>query len=280
MVKDSLIVGRSAQFNCSTDLKLNDINFRSALTPASFGAGADLRGYIGLVWANFLSGGNGAPQKPWSNIMSYNALAGLLVGQNLTFVNFRNSCATRDYMLATNMNNDDGQHPVEFSNIFLYNSDNSSKIFIHKPNAGKINPSDCVDMDCDGLKNVLFTDKDGTFLGTSGTVNSKSDFGWGSQQRGLGDWRIPKEALADKDGHRLNISDVYKYTGTIRDDSLCQYQPDINGYQCHGLNMQILVIESMDSDTESRRLSPVAIFSDDNKYVTLLNGPQGNFFFN
>ena len=29
----------------------------------------------------------------------------------------------------------------------------------------KVNPSDCVDMDCDGLKKGLVVDEDGTFLG-------------------------------------------------------------------------------------------------------------------
>ena len=33
----------------------------------------------------------------------------------------------------------------------------------------------------------------------------------------------------------------------------------------------------MDNDTESRRLSPIAVFGDDYKYVDLINGPQGIF---
>jgi hypothetical protein len=35
----------------------------------------------------------------------------------------------------------------------------------------------------------------------------------------------------------------------------------------------MLIIESMDSDTETRRLSPVAVMSD-NGYIDLINGPQ------
>jgi hypothetical protein len=51
-------------------------------------------------------------------------------------------------------------------------------------------------MDCDGLKKNLLTDVDGSFLnGLSGSsVISQSEFGWGEQARGLGDFRIPKEA--------------------------------------------------------------------------------------
>lgn len=35
----------------------------------------------------------------------------------------------------------------------------------NRPNLGRVNPSDCVDMDCDGHKKVIITDMDGTFLG-------------------------------------------------------------------------------------------------------------------
>ena len=38
-------------------------------------------------------------------------------------------------------------------------------------------------------------------------------------------------------------------------------------------NYRMLIIESMDSDTETRRLSPVAVMSD-NGYIDLINGPQ------
>lgn len=38
-------------------------------------------------------------------------------------------------------------------------------------------------------------------------------------------------------------------------------------------NYRMLIIESMDKDTETRRLSPVAVLSD-NGYIDLINGPQ------
>ena len=211
--------------------------------------------------------------------MSYNALSGLMIIENVTFSSFKNSCSTRDYAIATSLHNDDGQHPVQISKIKLNNVDADSKVFIHRPNIGKINPSDCVDMDCDGMKKNLLTDTDGTFLGSPGTITSQSEWQWGSQQRGLGDFRIPKEALAAPNGSMLDISQVYKYRGIIRDENNCVYKDSWQAYECHGLDMKMLIIESMDSDTETRRLSPVAIFSDDNKYVDLINGPQGNLIY-
>lgn len=46
-----------------------------------------------------------------------------------------------------------------------------------------------------------------------------------------------------------------------------------NAYQCDdSVRYGMLSIESMDHDTETRRLSPVAVFS--GGYIDLLNGPQ------
>lgn len=193
---------------------------------------------------------------------------------NTTFVHWGKNCkGTYDAILSTNYNNDDGQHPVTFSKIYLYDVVNSSKVWIHRPNSETINPTQCVDMDCDGLKKNLCSDLDGSFLGSPGHVFSQSEFDWGSQQRGLGDFRLPKEMLAAPNGSFIPPNQIYKYRGIVRDESLCKYQSDWQAYECHGLEYRILILESMDNDTESRRLSPIAILSD-NKYVDLINGPQ------
>lgn len=41
-------------------------------------------------------------------------------------------------------------------------------------------------------------------------------------------------------------------------------------YKCFQLNYRMLVIESLDADTETRRLSPVAVLGDG--FVDLING--------
>jgi hypothetical protein len=135
-------------------------------------------------------------------------------------------------------------------------------------------------MDCDGLKKIIVSDKDGSYFGAIGTATSDSEWEWnGNPIRGLGDYRIPKEALADSFGNMRNISSVYKYPGTIRDETKCTLMSDWQAWYCNGLDMKQLIIESMDSDTETRRLSPVAIFSNDYKYADLINGPSGIFKF-
>jgi hypothetical protein len=207
--------------------------------------------------------------------MSYNYINGLTTIIGNTFAHFKESCNSAiDAVITTSLKNDDGQMPIVIKNTELFDVDEDSKVYLHRPNIEKINPSDCVDMDCDGLKKNLLTDSDGTFLGTAGaTVISQSEYGWGGQDRGLGDYRIPYQALADSNGQALSPSQIYSYPGIVRDQSQCSYKNSWQAYKCNGLDYRMLVIESMDNDTESRRLSPIAILSD-NRYLDLINGPQ------
>lgn len=54
----------------------------------------------------------------------------------------------------------------------------------------------------------------------------------------------------------------------IRED--CTFMTSWQSYKCFGLNYRMLVIESLDADTETRRLSPVALLGD--KFIDLING--------
>ena len=71
----------------------------------------------------------------------------------------------------------------------------------------------------------------------------------------------------------ININTSYPNRGISR-ASTCIYQSSWQMYYCPNItDYRMLIIESMDSDTETRRLSPVAIMSD-NGYIDLINGPQ------
>ncbi len=147
-------------------------------------------------------------------------------------------------------------------------------MWIPRPDERLINPSDCIDMDCDGKKKNLFTDTDGSFLGAPGSVISQSEFEWNvNGPRALGDFRIPKPMLAFPNGTAMSLKQLYTYPGIVRDERKCQYEPSWQAYRCFDLRYKMLVIESMDHDTEVRRLSPVAILSSSG-YLDLINGPQ------
>ena len=76
-------------------------------------------------------------------------------------------------------------------------------------------------------------------------------------------------------GQKINISSIYPYRGISR-SSLCVLIRSWGMYRCNNTtNYRMLIIESMDADTETRRLSPVAIMSDSG-YIDLINGPQNH----
>jgi hypothetical protein len=65
-IKNTVIVGRSSSFNCSTDLKPKDFNARNAPLIFAVGCGADNAGMCGLTIADFISRSNGMTDgKPW-----------------------------------------------------------------------------------------------------------------------------------------------------------------------------------------------------------------------
>ncbi|XP_033759141.1 fibrocystin-L-like [Pecten maximus] len=161
---------------------------------------------------------------------------------------------------------------MKLSKMTLINVDDESRVYFHLPNLGKINPSDCVDMDCDGLKQTLIKDLDGTFTGRPGTIIGRSALAWnGDRRRGLGDYRIPKVMLTEYDGTRIELRNLFTGKGISRQQS-CRNDTVWNAYYCAGMDHAMLMIESMDKDTETRRVGPVAMLG--NGYIDLINGPQ------
>ncbi|KAG9259463.1 fibrocystin-L [Astyanax mexicanus] len=127
-------------------------------------------------------------------------------------------------------------------------------------------------MDCDGKKKSLLVDLDGTLLGSVGAVVPQSEYEWnGDPRHGVGDYRIPKVMLTALNGSRIPVSQIAPNKGVIRDSS-CTYMSSWQAYKCFSMNYRMLVIESLDSDSETRRLSPVAVLG--SGYIDLLNGPQ------
>nr|XP_055075555.1 fibrocystin-L-like [Misgurnus anguillicaudatus] len=269
-VQDALIVGSSPDFNCLDTLATTETYV--AVSESHRAPRPPKGGRSGVCWPTFESDHNQAPMASHAGITSYNAIAGLMTVSDTTFVGFRNVCSTeRNYMFMTNPGNEDLQHPISVERISKIDSTEESLAFIHNPDLSKVNPSACVDMDCDAKKKTLLKDLDGSFLGAVGAVVPYSEYEWnGDPRHGLGDYRIPKVMLTALNGSRIPVNQIAPNKGVIRDS--CTYMNTWQSYKCFGLNYQMLVIESLDKDTETRRLSPVAILGD--KYVDLLNGPQ------
>ncbi|KAE8599477.1 hypothetical protein XENTR_v10017204 [Xenopus tropicalis] len=270
-ISKSLLVGSSPSFNCSDILTDNDPNIKISAGQRSIRPLTG--GRSGICWPSFISSQNGAPKGPFAGTISYNSITGLMTVKDTTFIGYKSVCANEaNIMFITNPLNDDLQHPIEVSGIQMADSTEDQKVFIHRPDLSKVNPSDCVDMDCDAKKKSLLKDLDGSFLGHQGAVVPQSEYAWDTDPRyGVGDYRIPKVMLTQLNGSRIPVAEVAPYKGIIRDSS-CVYMSAWEAYKCFGLNYEMLVIESLDSDTETRRLSPVAVLG--GGYVDLINGPQ------
>ncbi|XP_062600839.1 fibrocystin-L-like [Saccostrea cucullata] len=269
-VEDSLIIGTSDAFDCTNDVSnANDCNIK--LSKQSRAHSGSRR--LGVTMPTFSSGGNKATEKPLADIKAYQAIGGRAYVSGVTFSKFGARCSGgRDIVIAPNFKNDDGNHRMETSNVVLVGVEEESKVFYPRSELGKINPSDCVDMACDAKIKALLVDKDGSFLDQAGAVIPQSEYQWnGDPAYGLGDYRVPKEMLTTLDGERIDINTLAPNKGIIRDGS-CTYVSSWQAYKCPNSKHYTLTIESLDKDTETRRISPVAILG--NGYLDLINGPQ------
>ncbi|CAF3925163.1 unnamed protein product [Rotaria sp. Silwood2] len=275
-IHNTIVVGSIIPNDCADIVNSSSISIalapKAIPTVASPNATDSPQGRCGIVFP-YISPNNKMPVKPWTGIKAYPSVDGGMFITNTTLAFFNDVCGRHDTAIQVGQHNDDGQFPVMTSSMSIFNTSRRNIIFNGRPNLQVVNSADCVDMDCDGLKKALLIDMDGTFFGQPGSAISQAEYLWGDQQHGIGDFRIPFVALSNMTGHQINISATYPYRG-INLAPTCAYESAWQMYFCNNtLDYRMLIIESMDPDTETRRLSPVAIMSD-NGYIDLINGPQ------
>lgn len=252
------------------------------------GIRAPMGGVVGVVIPTFVSGRGLYPGSPWFSISTYPAIGGLSVIESVRFIGFSFSCDhKRNVLLITNPRAEDANHPVHLENIQFQEHEvadqslTALKTYFHFPSINNVNPSDCVDMECDGLKVVILKDIDGSFTETGSfhTIVPIAEFEWDRDvRRGIGDYRIPQIMLTNQDsGSRIDVDALYPLRGIIRgiepgSESECTLHQDWNGYLCSELDHLLMVMESLDIDTEERRLSPIGVGG--NGFINLNNGPM------
>ncbi|XP_068231985.1 fibrocystin-L-like [Palaemon carinicauda] len=272
--KDSIFVAASPSHTCDYQNSRPKIyNFyRKVLWPED-----EEEGYYGILFGTFMSFPNKAPKHSFHGAGSYPAIRGGTFIENVTFAHFETRACGKDVALATNKDSDDSIHPIFTSEVTFYNTSEDNYIYMHEPSLSRVNPSDCVDMTCDGLKKVVLQDMDGSILGQeNATVTSQAEFEWdGLASHGVGDYRIPLPMRQDINGSKIEATEKFPNKGIIRDDS-CSLMESWRAWNCSSLRHRMLVIESMDVDTEIRRLSPIGMIANPgpNGYVDLLNGPM------
>ena len=261
VIETTVIVSASPALDCEQDSLEPEI----ALHPLSFsGLRSPSGAHAGIIIPAFVSGPGHRTLSGWLSISSYPAISGMTTIQDVTFANFGQRCPEKsDVLLVTHASSEDCNHPTHLSGVTLHgNSESSLKYFNHEPILGSINPSDCVDLDCDGLKHVLVRDMDGSFTEAGGarSLVSMAEIGWSPAgeegSRGLGNFRIPRVMLARPDGGMEDADQLFPEKGIVRgtgssgDGSQCSWQAEWNSYLCEGVDHLMLVIESLDEDTE------------------------------
>eukprot|EP00058_Branchiostoma_floridae_P026715 XP_002612206.1 hypothetical protein BRAFLDRAFT_108902 [Branchiostoma floridae] len=107
--------------------------------------------------------------------------SGNVIHSDVTFSNFGEACGgQQDVAFHTWNSNEDLMHPIETEGLHFVDVDENNIAFIGRPSLGKINPADCVDMECDGKKETFIKDRDGTFLpsGVPGALIPQAEWEW------------------------------------------------------------------------------------------------------
>ena len=128
----------------------------------------------------------------------------------------------------TRLINNDNDRNAQYMYAFICKKNSLYSLLGNKPSLSlsssnrKINPADCVDMDCDGLKKAILVDEDGSLLGQPATIVPQSEFEWDTNAaRGLGDYRIPVAMLTTTSGNRIAVVSKAPHKGTAT-HSICQ----------------------------------------------------------
>jgi len=286
-LQNSVIVGVSDVYNCDVELVKPDIFNSGADNQRKWkGRGKSQGGWKahhhGIIWPIFQASFSDE-WHPWFQALKGATgadvgLRGIMHLNNVTFANFGDNCGQRDVVLRTNFGSDDINWPINVTDVKFVDVANDNKIYVDEPLLGKINPSDCTDMDCDGFKKLIVYD-DGSFSdGNPGTIIPDSAFEWdGNPMRGLGYYRVPKPMITTVDGQKIEYADKMPNTGIYRgENGDCVWNDAWRAYKCQNINHRLMIIESMDRDTKIRRLGPIAVLANPgaNGYVDLVNGPQ------
>lgn len=145
-------------------------------------------GMVGSVIPSFISTTTPGPLKPWHEPTANPAIGGRSSFNRTLFANFVKACGKTTPIFKTNPFNGDASHPMELQAISLINVTEDLKASIQTPTMKWVNPADCVDMDCDGLRKIVIKDIDGSFFGNpGGSLISRSEYQWdGARSFGLG----------------------------------------------------------------------------------------------
>jgi len=284
-VKESVVIGKDAStFDCDYDLDIMNQYASRKYIKRQHPPVLETES-AGMIFPEFVHKKTGFPACAHFELDIDVSLYGYTCVINTEFSEFDGKCSGHtDYVLSTNHGNVDHTFKMDFiSGNSCNNCDSDTIIRFHRPDTHLVNPADCVDLHCDGLKRGIVHDGDGGIFGTAGTFFAEAEYEWDGVERngatysdtrdGLGDYRIPTPMKTRLDGTEIPVQDVYSHAGVVRTND-CDYRATGPGWFCPdtaGLQYYDLIYEMMDEDHLNRRLTPLAVRS--NGYLDIINGP-------
>ncbi|CAL4062249.1 unnamed protein product, partial [Meganyctiphanes norvegica] len=208
-VKDSLFIGASPSHTC--DYHDSVPSLKEDVWDHTLWDGGVNGGNTAMFIGSFLSGKNMAPKHPFHPTDVYPAIRGSTHVESVTFAHYNTRSCGKDVAISTNPDSEDAIHPTFTKDLIFVDTSEDNYVFMHKPKVSSINPSDCVDMTCDGLKKVIITDTDGTLLGTAdATLTAIAEYEWdGDGSHGVGDYRIPNSLKTNIDGSQIASAEKF-----------------------------------------------------------------------
>lgn len=276
-VDDSLVVGETENEPCftSTPAYCPKLVCSRVMAPK-----------LGIMMATFAKERSQMDgSRPWHLPITYPAIAGQVNITSVTFARFKDygPCNHTSYVIANNKLSPDAMHPNYFEKTGLIDIESDRIAHLYPPNPAWIVQEDCIDMDCDGPKHSVVHDVDGKLVQTSGKRGSIIP----EAEIRFDPSRLPETMLYKQDDPttRLDPNTLIDKRGIARGEdgsfdgsnSGCLWVTGWNAYKCSGLNHQMLIIESMDADSEVRRVSPIVLHGGDTgfgTYTDIMNGPM------
>lgn len=103
-----------------------------------------LGGNIGVMMSVFSAGAATGPPMQWTDPMSYPAISGLSVFDDVTFAEFEDKCGRSSIAVLTHTVYGDIIHPMTMKNIHLVNVLDKNKVDFDRALASKVNTPFCL----------------------------------------------------------------------------------------------------------------------------------------
>uniref|UniRef100_A0A8C3TE47 PKHD1 ciliary IPT domain containing fibrocystin/polyductin n=1 Tax=Chelydra serpentina TaxID=8475 RepID=A0A8C3TE47_CHESE len=224
-LRNSVIIATSSTFDCIKD-RILPLSANS--TSRDRAPHYPQRGRIGILWPSFTSEPSQWPDNPWHKIRNYPGVSGIMKLQEVTFTGFTRSCYSddRDVCIMSNPDSMGIMYPITAEMTRMSHVHEQNKFYFHKLETS------CPETQCEGSRKALFKDLDGSALGLQPPVSvfPKSEFEW---------------------------TESCLHAGIYREDTKCIYKPSTQGYFCKDTDHALVILESLDTEADRRRSSPV-----------------------